>query len=310
MVCCGACLYWVGLATAVYFALKVVTFAHQYFLMRTNLNKYKKGGSWAVVTGASDGIGKAMSIELGKRGFNVCLISRTKAKLDEVASTISNDKVQTRTIAFDFSKAGDAEYHKLFKELDQIPIGVLVNNVGINYEFPTEIVDSDEALDLSILKVNCESQVRMTKYVAGRMKEKRSGAIMNLSSISCMTPTPMLATYGATKAFNKSFSEALAVELKPYGIDVTAVTPAFVCSNMSGRKRPTFDCPSARAMVSNTLNQLGGVAHTYGHRHHGIIGAVLTSLPAGPRDSYVLNTNKVVRKKAMKKKEAAAAAKQ
>jgi 17beta-estradiol 17-dehydrogenase / very-long-chain 3-oxoacyl-CoA reductase len=308
MVCCSAVFNWIGIATAVFFVAKFATFAHQYFLMRVNLNKYKKGGSWAVVTGASDGIGKAMSMELGKRGFNVCLISRTKAKLDEVATTIAAGGVQTRTIAFDFSTAGDAEYQKLFKELDQVQVGVLVNNVGINYEFPTEIADSEEGLDMSILKVNCESQIRMTKYAATKMKEKRSGAIMNLSSISCMAPTPMLATYGATKAFNKSFSEALAVELKPYGIDVTAVTPAFVCSNMSGRKRPTFDCPSARAMVSNTLNQLGGVTHTYGHRHHGIIGAVLTSMPGFYRDSYILKTNKVVRKKAMKKKEAQQAA--
>ena len=119
MVCCSAVFNWIGLATALYFAAKVVTFAHQYFLLRTSLTKYKKGGSWAVVTGASDGIGKAMSIELGKRGFNVCLISRTKSKLDEVASTIATGSVQTRTIAFDFSKAGDAEYQKLFKELDQ-----------------------------------------------------------------------------------------------------------------------------------------------------------------------------------------------
>merc|ERR1712146_422296 len=179
-------------------------------------------------------------------------------------------------------------------------IGVLVNNVGINYEYPMLITESDEALDLSLLKVNCESQLRMTKYVVPKMKEKRCGAILNLSSMSCRVATPMLATYAATKSFNRLFSESLTVELKQFGIDVTAVTPGFVCSNMSGRKRPTFDCPSAKAMVANTLNQLGGTAITWGHRHHGIMGGIISMLPRSFLDGYLLKTNKVVQQKALK----------
>jgi 17beta-estradiol 17-dehydrogenase / very-long-chain 3-oxoacyl-CoA reductase len=300
-------IYLVGLVTVVYGLAQVALLARQYFLMRTNLNKYKKAGTWAVVTGASDGIGKAMSMELAKRGFNVCLISRTKAKLDEVAATIAEKgNAQTRTIAFDFSTAGDKEYAAMQKELDSIEIGILVNNVGINYDYPMEIDEADLELDMRLLKVNCESQLRLIKYVVPKMKAKRSGAILNLSSLSCRVATPMLSVYGATKCFNRSLSEALAVELKPYGIDVTAVTPGFVCSTMSGRKRPAFDCPSAPAMVRNTLNQLGGVATTFGHRHHAIIGTVAELAPKFIMDGYLLKTNKVVRSKALKKKAAAA----
>ena len=309
MVCC-AWMYWIGVATTCYFAAKLLAFIHQYWVMRTPISKFKKAGQWAVVTGASDGIGKAMSVELGRRGFNVCLVSRTKSKLDEAAALVTEKSgVQTKTIAFDFSTAGDAEYSRLFKELDQIEVGVLINNVGINYAYPEDIDAAELALDMNIIKVNCEAQVRMTRYVVPRMKAKKSGAILNLSSISCCAPTPLLSIYAATKSFNKAYSESLAVELKPFGIAVTAVTPAFVCSNMSGRKKPTFDCPSAPAMAANTLNQLGGVATTFGHRHHGIIGAVLTSLPAFIRDPQILKANKTVRVKAIKKAEREKAAK-
>merc|ERR1712167_524362 len=85
MSCCSW-LYWVGVATVVYFAVQLAKFVQMYFLARPNMSKYKKAGAWAVVTGASDGIGKAMSLELSRRGFNVCLIGRTKSKLDEVAT--------------------------------------------------------------------------------------------------------------------------------------------------------------------------------------------------------------------------------
>lgn len=305
-------LTYLGTAVAAWYALKFLSFVYQYYIMNNNLSKYRKHGGWAVITGASDGIGKAMSVELSKRGFNVCLISRTKSKLDEVATAITEkSKVQTKTIAFDFSNATDADYARLFKELDQIPIGVLVNNVGINYDFPQDIDEADVSLDVSLVKVNIESQIRMTKYVVPRMKEKRIGAILNLSSLSCTIATPMLATYAGTKSFNLAFSESLSVELKPFGIDVTAVTPGFVCSNMTGRKRASFDCPAAAAMARQTLAQLGGTTVTWGHRHHGIIGNVLTSLPSFILDGQVLKTNKVVRSKALKKRaEKAAAASQ
>lgn len=309
--CCGV-FYYIGAAAVIVFAARVLSWIHEYFLSATSIrHKYAKAGAWAVVTGASDGIGAAFSIELAKRGMNVCLVSRTQSKLDAVAQEIaSKTKVQTKTIAFDFSTADDAAYKKLFKQLDQIEIGVLVNNVGINYEFPHGYEELPVDVDLSILKVNCESQLQMTKYVLPKMKEKRCGGILSLSSLSCRVHAPMLATYAATKSFNKTFSEALSVEARPYNVDVTCVSPGMVVSKMSGRKKPAFDCPSAAAMAKQTLNKLGATSLTWGHINHGIMGAVLDAVPAMIMDGYILGLHKTVQKKALKKKEREAAAAQ
>lgn len=307
---CTAASY-LGFAVALWTATKVARWTYNNFFASNNLlKKYKKAGKWAVVTGASDGIGLAMALDLAKRGFSVVLMARTKSKLDDVAAKITEHKGEAMVIPFDFSTAGDKEYNAMFKQLDTIEIAMLINNVGINYECPTEYDTVSIETDLRILKVNCESQLRMTKYVAEKLKVKKAGGIVSLSSISANVPTPMLSTYAATKSFNGHFSRSLQLELAPYNVDVLTVTPGFVCSNMSGRKRPAFDCPSAKQMAYMTLNKVGIVSETHGHRHHDVIfGAVVEKLvPGFLLGPKTLSMNKVVEKKFHKKKEREAAA--
>ena len=97
-------------------------------------------GKWGVVTGATDGIGKALAIELARKGLNVMLISRTQEKLDQVKKEIeamSNNAVEVDTLAVDCAAMTPANRSKLQKALDRIDdIGVLFNNVGVSYDFP------------------------------------------------------------------------------------------------------------------------------------------------------------------------------
>ncbi|EPY26693.1 beta-keto reductase, partial [Strigomonas culicis] len=223
----------IGVLSAACAAVRTLSFIKTNYLTSCNMKKrYGKAGNWAVVTGASEGIGLAMTMDLARRGFNVCVIARTASKLDAVVEDVKKAGVEGLAIPFDFSTATSADYDKLFKELDKIDVAVLVNNVGVNYDYTNYFDEVDLETDLRLLKVNTEATVRMTKYVVPKMKAKRAGAILCLGSFSAVTPTALLATYAGTKAFNLAFGAGLHYELKQFGIDVLAVSPNMVVSKM------------------------------------------------------------------------------
>ena len=157
---CPTCDRWLaalGAAALLYVFVRVLNFVRLNFFVATNLKRrYAKAGDWGLVTGASEGIGEAMAIDLAKRGFNVIVIARNVDKLNEVVAKIEKNNVTGKAIQFDFSDATALSYKKLFHELDQYSIAVLVNNVGINYLYPNNFDEVDIEQDLRILKVNCE----------------------------------------------------------------------------------------------------------------------------------------------------------
>eukprot|EP01084_Bolivina_argentea_P228620 386097_1 len=254
-----------------------------------------------------------MAVDLARRGMNVCVIARTKSKLEEVADEIKQHNVEAKVVAFDFSETSAHSYKKMFHELDSIDIGVLVNNVGINYEFPKDYDSVPIEEDTRILNVNCESQLQMTKYVVPRMKAKRCGAIINMGSFSGVTPTAMLATYAASKSFNAHFSNCLAVELKPHGIDVLTVRPNLIITNMTigaGNKtpKPSFLRVATIPAVRQILSKVGTVMMTAGHPNHCLIEALVTSAPVSFVNNQILKMHKSINKRAQRKKEAQTAA--
>nr|CCC90416.1 unnamed protein product [Trypanosoma congolense IL3000] len=268
--------------------------------------RYAKAGDWAVVTGGTEGIGRAMALNLASRGFNVCVVSRTQSKLDEVVSEIERHGVKGESIAFDFAAAGEEEYRVLFSKLDTLAVGLLVNNVGVNYTFANYFDDADLVDDMRIIKVNCEATTRMTKFFVPRMKARRAGGIILLGSFSAVTPTPLLATYAGTKAFNVSFGDALYYELKKFGVDVLVVTPNLVVSRMTQgtstrAPKETFLTVGAASMAQQTLNQLGVVNRTAGHRNHIIIEAIARLLPESLRGEKMLAMHEDIKKRAERK---------
>mmetsp|Transcript_77770 Transcript_77770/g.90774 ORF Transcript_77770/g.90774 Transcript_77770/m.90774 type:complete len:315 (+) Transcript_77770:46-990(+) len=298
----------IGTAAVVYAAVRILSFIRSSFFVTVNLKKkYAKAGNWAVVTGASEGIGQAMSIELAKRGFNVCVIARSKDKLAAVESEIQTKySVEAKSISFDFSTAGAAEYKALFAQLDALELAVLVNNVGVNYQYANYFDEVDIEEDLRIVKVNCEAQLQMSKYALRRLKPKRCGAIVSLASFTATTPSPMLATYAATKSFNLGFSQSLAYEAKGCGIDVLAVTPNLVISRMTTgvstkAPKPSFLKVAASPMARQTLNQLGNSTVTSGHRNHAIIEGILSLLPTSFVAGKILAMHKDVKRRAERK---------
>jgi 17beta-estradiol 17-dehydrogenase / very-long-chain 3-oxoacyl-CoA reductase len=300
------CFSTLGVAVAVLIVVRIAKFLYETYVAKANFKKYLKTGSWAVVTGASEGIGRALAVELAKQGFNVCVIARTKAKLAEVVAEIQQLKVKGSAVEFDFGAATATSYKQLFSELDRLDVSVLVNNVGINYEYANYFSEVDIETDLRILKVNCESQIQMTKYFLRRL-DKQSGAIVNLSSFTATAPAPMLATYAGTKCFNRGFSNSIAYEVGQRGIDVLTVMPNLVISRMTTGAstrvpKPSFLKVSASSMARQTLQKLGSTLETAGHFNHGVIEAVTGFLPTALLGGQILKMHKDVKRRAERKK--------
>ena len=190
--------------------LQFTRFMRNYVLSSTA--HIRKLGEWAVVTGATDGIGKAYAEEFARCGLNVFLISRTQSKLDQCAAELAEkfpDR-EFRTLALDFS--GGAEvYGPLQTVLPELDVGVLVNNVGMGYDYPMPYHEVSEDLAARMVNVNVLSMAMMTRIVLPGMVERHRGAIVNVGSASGLVPTPFLALYGGSKAFADFFTRAMEV---------------------------------------------------------------------------------------------------
>ncbi|XP_029607574.1 very-long-chain 3-oxoacyl-CoA reductase-A isoform X1 [Salmo trutta] len=238
-----------------------------------------KLGKWAVVTGATDGIGKVYAEKLAGKGFAMMLISRSQDKLDDVARQLEEQyKVETRTIAVDFGLSDI--YPKIEAGLAGLEIGVLVNNVGISYPYPEyflHIPDLDNFIT-NMINVNMTSVCQMTRLVLPRMVQRSKGVVLNISSASGMYPVPLLTVYSSSKAFVDFFSRGLQEEYKAKGIIVQSVLPFFVATKMTRIKKPTLDKPTPERYVAAELTTIGLQGQTNGYFPHAVMGWLTTVL--------------------------------
>jgi 17beta-estradiol 17-dehydrogenase / very-long-chain 3-oxoacyl-CoA reductase len=152
---CSEILRIAGAIFLAYLAIRVLGFFYD-FLLRGKKSLRAVKGRWAVVTGASDGIGKEFCIQLARRGYNVALLSRSQEKLETVSAICEESKVETKVIPVDFSKHPDSYIHHLAKELSSLDVEVLVNNVGISFPYPEHYLKTDKHLDDQILNINIQ----------------------------------------------------------------------------------------------------------------------------------------------------------
>ena len=217
-----------------------------------------KKGAWAIVTGATDGIGKEFALQLGKAGFNVLLVARNQSLLTSVAGEIEQKyKVSTSTHSIDFGKAGDAEYAAFANIVGDMDVGVLVNNVGKSHNMPAYLIDTPQDEIKDIVTININGTIRTTYAVLPGMVQRKRGLIVNIGSFSGAVPSPMLATYSGTKAFITTFSAALGEEVKKHGIIVENVNTYFVVSKLSKIRKSSLFIPAPGPYVRSVLSKIG-----------------------------------------------------
>ena len=170
----------------------------------------------ALVTGASQGIGAAIARELSRRGYDLILTARDTARLELVARDIK----EARVIAADLSQPGSV--NSLLREIGK-PLDVLINNAGAGYSVP--FAESDPARQSALLQLNIAAVTELTRAVLPAMLSKRQGRILFVASLAAFLPGPGAATYHASKAYVRSFGEALSYELHGTGVTSTVVCP-------------------------------------------------------------------------------------
>jgi short-subunit dehydrogenase len=176
----------------------------------------------ALVTGASSGIGAEFARQLAARGYNLVIVARRKDRLESLATEIRHArKVEVEVIVADLaSPEGIAAAEA---RIEQGDIAMLVNNAG----FPTSgsFADLPVARELEEIDLNIRALTQLAHAGLKQMKKKGRGTIINLGSTGSYVPVPYMATYGATKAYILSFSEALHEEAKEYGVVVSCLCP-------------------------------------------------------------------------------------
>ncbi len=179
---------------------------------------------WALITGATSGIGYELAKLFAKDHYNLVIVARGQDGLENTASELRNAySIQVTTIAKDLFIAGNS--FELYDEVKEkgIEIDVLVNDAGQGQY--GEFIDTDIYRELEIIQLNISSLVVLTKQFLKDMAARGSGKILNLSSVASKTPGPFQSVYHGTKAFVQSFTEAVRNEVKDKGIVVTALLP-------------------------------------------------------------------------------------
>ncbi|KAK2464197.1 hypothetical protein APHAL10511_003654 [Amanita phalloides] len=257
----SALLLTLGALTVARFVFQTMSVFLQTFLLPgTSLKKFgAREGAWAVVTGASDGIGKEFSFQLAKAGFNILLVARNQSVLEATAAEIQNKypAISTRVHSIDFSTLDETAYAKLSEVLRDLNIGVLVNNVGKSHTMPVYLIDTPQSEMNDIVNVNVHATLRVTHAALPSMVQRKRGLILNVGSFSGAVPSPMLATYSGTKAFLATFSSALGEELRQHNIVVEHVNTYFVVSKMSKIRRASAMVPTPAPYVRSVLSKIG-----------------------------------------------------
>ena len=178
---------------------------------------------WAVVTGASSGLGRGLAAKLAGRGMSVLLTGRNETRLNQVAHDIRRavPQVKVETIAADLSTSSGVSV--LLDHVGDRPIEVLVNNAGFGSYGPFVHANAEHETDE--LAVDVSAVIALARAFLPGMLARRSGGILNVASTIAFQPAPYQAVYGASKAFVLSFSQALWAEAREAGVAVTALCP-------------------------------------------------------------------------------------
>ncbi|GAB7349444.1 hypothetical protein MBLNU459_g8550t1 [Dothideomycetes sp. NU459] len=281
-------LQYLGGASAAFIAYKLATFAWIY-LRPSSLHRYhhgEPGSKWALVTGASDGIGQGFAESLSAEGFNVLLHGRNPEKLAGVKERLEKrfPALQYRIVTADaFDQQVDLE--KIASAARGLPgkLTILVNNVGgqpLEPNFPCMTEIEASYVD-KIINLNARFPIQLTAALLPLLSTNSPSLVMNVSSMAGVMGVPYLTVYSCSKAFNYCFSQALKAELAAEGhdIEVLGIIVGNVISNSNKVHRAGFTCTSSQ-LASEALARVGsGDSNVWAWYRHALQGNMMLMMP-------------------------------
>ncbi|KAJ9268171.1 hypothetical protein DTO212C5_5713 [Paecilomyces variotii] len=276
-----------GAATSFYLFTQFAR--HLYIYLRpSSLDKYrsKDKQTWALVTGASDGIGLGFAQELCRRGFNVFLHGRNREKLLGIQERLKAEFPAAKTKIIVFDAGGSTEdIDAIAREVGDANLKVLVNNVGGQTGVSNTYKRLDEMTHHEVeylLGLNARFTTHITRVLLPVLEKNEPSLVLNVSSIAS-AGFPWLSIYSASKGYIDSFSGALNAEMKAYGrnIEVMALRVGSVSTAAMDINANLF-APTGRTMASAALNRVGCGEHlVWGYWWHRLQGLGFDVLPRG-----------------------------
>ena len=285
-------LIWLGVITASFTTLRFLRFIYLY-TRPSCIKRYLYGNSpWALVTGASDGIGRGIAQELATKGFNVILHGRNTDKLERTKIQLQKEhkNVQFRIVVLNASTATSQQIDELVASLNGLNLTVLVNNVGGGVKVQPLEKSTSEEVDFAI-NVNARFPAQLTRALLPKLARPDGPTlIMNIGSLAD-SGVPYATVYGGSKAFNMAMSSSLTVELKVEGkdIEVLAIPVGRVTDCAHNEEPSSFFTPTARTMARACVDRVGcGRKVVVGYIGHAIQKLMIDLLPSFVFDMLVV----------------------
>nr|XP_046912181.1 hydroxysteroid dehydrogenase-like protein 1 [Dermatophagoides farinae] len=243
---------------------------------RTNFSA--KYGKWAIITGATDGIGLEYAKQFAERGLNIILLGRNSDKLARVRSQLiemnRERNIQIISIQADLNSDDRQMYQRIWREIDpeHREIGILVNNAGVMFDSPNKFLDQPETKLWEHVRVNMLAVIMMTRLVLPSMVKRKRGLVINVASIAGYQPLPLMGVYSASKVFVEWFSQSLEIEYRESNIEVQTLIPNYIGTKMTGfsslLQTRSLMYPNAETFTANAIATIGRSRLTSGYWFH------------------------------------------
>jgi short-subunit dehydrogenase len=237
-----------------------------------------KYGKWALVAGASEGIGACLADELGQRGLDLILIARNGALLERVAADVrERHGVEVLPVVLDLTVPDVGE--QLAAATADLEVGLVIYNAGAS-DRTTTFLENELEYSLKQIKLDCIGPVVLAKHFGTAMRDRGRGGIVLVASLACVAGSATLVMYSGVKAFQHNFAEGLWAELRPHGVDVCCTPLGMTYTPALQRMGIEYDANAqmlsedvAREIVENVGN---GPVHVVGENNRAVASQVWT----------------------------------
>ncbi len=240
---------------------------------------------WALVTGASSGIGAAIAERLAELKWNIVLVGRDAKTLETQSAALKkNQSVETLAIVADLSTASGIQRVKQVSAEKNIPIRALVNNAGFGLHSP--FIESSANDEARMIDLQLKTMIELTKVLLPGMIAAKSGRILNVASVYAFSPVPNQAVYAACKSFMLSFSRTLALELHGTGVTISVLCPGITLTNFRAsagmqEKKSAFAMSAEAVAKIGVSGMLRGKATIVPGWHNTLYTLMARCVPAG-----------------------------